>query len=359
MTEPVVTEKVDPETLVLRAKPRRAVRFRRNLMIGVGAIGALLLAGVTWLGLSPPVIKAVEVAEKSQELAKRVRPPFETLGRLPKTYADTPVLGPPLPGDLGGPLLKAQRDKAAEVSESATDVRSAGQKTAPSSEAPQPAVSGLFVAVAMRLNPSQQAPAFAEALDTAASTPAISVPAGTILAATLITGLNSDLPGVVLAQITEAVFDVRGLRIVIPAGSRLIGRYERATLARQSRINVRWETLVLPDGVPLTLTDAVTADGAGHVGLADRVDYHPGQLAKGVGLSTILALADTRSEGGDDLSQALREAAGRTFNQAGQRIVQQAVDMPPTITVRPGWPVRIILVKGLALPVEKGGASNG
>lgn len=358
MTDPVVTQKVDPETLVLRAKPRRAVRFRRNLMIGVGAVGALLLAGVTWLGLSPPVIKAVEDAEKSQDLEKRVRPPVETLGRLPRTYADTPVLGPPLPGDLGGPLLGAQRDKALDVTDGATGVRSAGHQTAPSSEAPQPAVSGLFVAVAMRLNPPQS-PAFAKALDKAASTPAFSVPAGTILAATLITGLNSDLPGVVLAQITEAVFDGTGQRIVIAAGSRLIGRYERATMARQARINVRWETLVLPDGVALTLTDAVAADGAGYVGLADRVDYHPGTLAKGVGFSTILALADARSEGGDDLSRALREAAGRTFNQAGQRIVQQAVDMPTTITVRPGWPVRIILVNELTLPVEKGGVTNG
>ncbi|ESQ78715.1 TrbI/VirB10 family protein [Asticcacaulis sp. YBE204] len=358
MTDPVVTEKVDPETLVLRAKPRRAVRFRRNLMIGVGAVGALLLAGVTWLGLSPPLIKAVEVAEKSQDLAKRVRPPVETLGRLPKTYADAPVLGPPLPGDLGGPLLEAERDNALDVTDSATDLRSAGRQTAPSSEASQPAVSGLFVAVAMRLSPPQS-PALAEALGKASNTPTISVPAGTILAATLITGLNSDLPGVVLAQITEAVFDGKGQRVVIPAGSRLIGRYERVSMARQARINVRWETLVLPAGEALTLTDAVAADGAGYVGLADHVDYHPGTLAKGVGLSTMLALADTRSEGGDDLSGALREAAGRTFNQAGQRIVQQAIDMPATITVRPGWPVRIILVKGLALPVEKGGATNG
>ncbi|UDF04853.1 TrbI/VirB10 family protein [Asticcacaulis sp. AND118] len=360
MTEPVLPPKLDPETLVLRAKPRRAVRFRRNLLIGVGAVGALALAGVTWIGLSPPVIKAVETAEKAGDPQARVRQPTETLSALPKTYTDVPQLGPPLPGDLGGPMLEAQQAKVA-VESSDGSVPPPSRSQAGQSQPPlNPVNGGLFVSGAVRAPEviSNLAATVAAKLETPAGA---TVSAGTVIAATLITGLNSDLPGVVLAQVTETVRDSRtGREVVIPAGSRLIGRYERATGARQARINVRWEKLVLPDGRSLALMEALAADEAGYVGLRDRVDYHPGQLAKGVGLSTILGLADTRSEGGgDDLSRAIREAAGRTFNQAGQRIVQQAVDAPATITVRPGWPIRVILIEDFVLPLLIMEARNG
>lgn len=359
MTEPIPTEKVDPETLVLRAKPRRAVRFRRNLLIGAGAVGALTLAGVTWLGLSPPVIKAVETAEKSGDLQKRVRPPMETLSGLPKSYADVPQLGPPLPGDLGGPLLEAQKANLAANPESAD--AAAGPTPAPRADPEtQTRTSGLFVSVSQKL-PIAEALKLEKPVPTVQTATASKVVAGTVIAATLITGLNSDLPGIVLAQVTETVFDSRtGQQVVVPMGSRLIGRYERATGARQQRINVRWDKLVLPDGRTLALKDSVAADEAGFVGLKDRVDYHPAALAKGLGLSAILALADTRAEGEEgELTRAIREAAGRTFNHTGQRIVQQAVDAPATITVRPGWQVRIILTDDLSFALEAGANSHG
>ncbi|MDC7682132.1 TrbI/VirB10 family protein [Asticcacaulis sp. BYS171W] len=356
MTEPIPTEKVDPETLVLRAKPRRAVRFRRNLLIGAGAVGALALAGVTWLGLSPPIIKAVETADKSGDLQKRVRPPTETLSGLPKSYADVPELGPPLPGDLGGPLLEAQKAKVA-ANPVGTDATTDSMPASAAEPEAQTKTSGLFVSVSQR-SPIPEALKLENREPVVQTGAAPKVLAGTVIAATLITGLNSDLPGVVLAQVTEPVFDSRtGQQVVIPAGSRLIGRYERATGSRQQRINVRWDKMILPDGLTLTLKDSVAADEAGFVGLKDRVDYHPAALAKGVGLSAILSLADTRAEGEEgELTRAIREAAGRTFNQTGQRLVQQAVDAPVTITVRPGWTVRIILTNDLLVSNEEGGA---
>ncbi|ADU14315.1 TrbI/VirB10 family protein [Asticcacaulis excentricus] len=342
MTNTKTPEKVHPETLVLRAKPRRVVRFRRNLMIGVGAAGSLALAAIAWIGLSPPLIRAGATQEKAADLEKRVRPPTESLSGLPKTYADVPQLGPPLPGDLGGPMLEAQR---AELPPGAEVPGIQGpQQVAAGGAAAETPTGGLFVSVSQPYPPLSTIEV-GKPTATVRKGSDLKVAAGTIIAATLITGLNSDLPGVVLAQITEPVFDSRSGRIiVIPLGSRLIGRYERATGARQQRINVSWDKLVLPDGRVATLKDALAADESGFVGLKDRVDYHPGALAKGLGLSTILALADSR-RGGDesDLTRALQEAAGRTFNEAGQKIIQQAVDAPATITVRPGWPVRIIL----------------
>lgn len=349
MTEPKTPEKVDPETLVLRAKPRRVVRFRRNLLIGVGATGALALAAIAWIGLSPPMIRAVATQEKATDLEKRVRPPMESLSGLPKTYADVPQLGPPLPGDLGGPMLEAQRTElspGAEVSGAPT----APQPGAAGTAIAERPMAGLFVSVSQP-NPPLSTIEVAKPAAPVREKSDLEVAAGTIIAASLITGLNSDLPGVVLAQITEPVFDSRGgWRVAIPSGSRLIGRYERATAARQQRINVRWDKLVMPDGRVLMLEDTLAADELGFVGLKDRADDHPGALAKGIGLSTILALADRRGAGEEsDLTRALQEAAGRTFNETGQKIVQQAVDAPATITVRPGWPVRIILTDTLTL----------
>ncbi|MDC7675148.1 TrbI/VirB10 family protein [Asticcacaulis machinosus] len=360
MTEPKATEKLDPETLVLRAKPRRAVRFRRNLLIGAGAVGALALAGVTWIGLSPPMIKAVATAEKGADLENRVRPPTETLSGLPKTYADVPQLGPPLPGDLGGPMLEAQRAKLPQVPEP-SDVMGRPQPVTAASPAVEARTSGLFVSVSQPV-PAHTVLGAVNPVSVMRNAPDLEVAAGTIISATLITGLNSDLPGVALAQTTEPVFDSRtGRTMVIPVGSRLIGRYERATGTRQQRINVSWDKLVLPDGRVLMLVDSLAADEAGYVGLKDRVDYHPTALAKGVGLSTILALADGRDAGEEgELTRAIREASGRTLNQTGQRIVQQAVDAPATITVRPGWPVRIILTNPLSLEFDlKGETANG
>lgn len=349
MTDTKTPEKVDPETLVLRAKPRRVVRFRRNLLIGVGAAGSLALAAIAWIGLSPPLIRAGATQEKAADLEKRVRPPTETLSSLPKTYADVPQLGPPLPGDLGGPMLEAQRAElppGAEVS----GAPAAPRPVAAGGAAAETPTGGLFVSVSQPYPPLSTIEV-GKPTATARKGSDLQVAAGTIIAATLITGLNSDLPGVVLAQITEPVFDsASGRIIVIPLGSRLIGRYERATGARQKRINVSWDKLMLPDGRVLPLKDALAGDELGFVGLKDRVDYHPGAMAKGIGLSTILLLADSRGGGEEsDLTRAIREAAGRTFNETGQKIVQQAVDAPVTITVRPGWPVRIILTNTLSL----------
>ncbi len=348
MTDSKTPEKVDPETLVLRAKPRRVVRFRRNLLIGVGAAGSLALAATAWIGLSPPVIRAGATQEKAADLEKRMRPPAETLSGLPKTYADVPQLGPPLPGDLGGPMLEAQRAELPPGAE-VPGIQGPQQVAAAGATAESP-VGGLFVSIPQPVAPVSPI-GTEKPVAIARNGTDLEVAAGTIIAATLITGLNSDLSGVVLAQITEPVFDSRGgRRVAIPSGSRLIGRYERATAARQQRINVRWDKLVMPDGRVLMIEDTLAADELGFVGLKDRVDYHPGALAKGIGLSTILALADRRGAGEEsDLTRALQEAAGRTFNETGQKIVQQAIDTPSTITVRPGWPVRIILTDTLTL----------
>ena len=107
-TDPPVTSspKVDPETLTLRSRPARAIRFRRGAIIGMAALGSASLMGIAWMALKPQVLRqVVQESELSQPLAK---PASDALSGLPSSYGDAPKLGPPLPGDLGRPILRAQ-----------------------------------------------------------------------------------------------------------------------------------------------------------------------------------------------------------------------------------------------------------
>src|SRR5690242_9980175 len=109
--EKPTTAKVDPETLALRAAPRRVVRFKRRLMIGIAGVGIAGIFGVTWLALKGPILR---FGQQSQELYSTDRKSTaEGLDGLPKDYSEmkpeTPVLGPPLPGDLGPPILERQK----------------------------------------------------------------------------------------------------------------------------------------------------------------------------------------------------------------------------------------------------------
>ncbi len=119
MTEPASPPKVDPETLVLRGRPRRVVRFNRNVLIGAAAIGCVAIVSVTWLGLQRPGVKppAQQGTQYDPDKAAEAQKPTpDQLQALPKSYADVPAsvpqLGPPLPGDLGRPILEHQQAQA-------------------------------------------------------------------------------------------------------------------------------------------------------------------------------------------------------------------------------------------------------
>ena len=115
--------------------------------------------------------------------------------------------------------------------------------------------------------------------------------AGSIIAASLITGLNSDLPGLVTAQITENVYDsVTGRGLLIPQGSRLIGSYDSVVAFGQSRALVVWQRIILPDGSSIRIDNVPATDTQGYAGLSDRIDRHTWQLLKGVALSTLLGV---------------------------------------------------------------------
>jgi type IV secretion system protein VirB10 len=181
------------------------------------------------------------------------------------------------------------------------------------------------------------------------------VSAGSTIAAALITGLSSDLPGQVVAQVTEDVFDsVSGRTRLVPQGTRLIGAYDARVTYGQSRALVVWTRMIFPDSRSIDLDRLPGTDAAGQSGFADRVDNHTGKLLIAGLLSTLFGVgANAATAGGgdnSDIAYAIRESAGRSAENAGDKIVSRQLDVQPAIRIRPGARVRVLVSRDLVLP---------
>ena len=176
------------------------------------------------------------------------------------------------------------------------------------------------------------------------------VMAGTMIPASLVTGINSDLPGTIIAQVTQPVYDtVAGKFVLIPQGSRLIGRYQSEVSFGQDRALVVWDRILFPNGTSITISEP-GADAQGASGLADRTDHHWNRVFAAAGLATLLGIGSELGNGDDDdIIRAIRSGTSDTVNQAGQRAVDRNLGIQPTIRVRPGWPVRVIVTRDLVL----------
>jgi type IV secretion system protein VirB10 len=176
--------------------------------------------------------------------------------------------------------------------------------------------------------------------------------AGAVIPAALITGIRSDLPGQITAQVTENVHDSpTGRILLIPQGTRIIGQYDNGVGFGQRRVLLVWNRLIFPNGRSIVLERQPGADAEGYAGLEDDVDYHWGELFKAAVLSTILSVgASAGTSGSDsDLVSALREGASDSIGQTGRQIVQRQLNIAPTLTIRPGFPVRVIVTRDLVL----------
>ncbi len=179
------------------------------------------------------------------------------------------------------------------------------------------------------------------------------VKAGNVIPAALITGINSDLPGDIVAQVTDNVYDtVTGRALLIPQGTRLIGKYDSFVAFGQSRALVVWQRLVMPNGRSILLDGMIGADRAGYSGLEDEVDYHLKQLGLGVVLSTALSLGGNLAVDDRDDNSILGDAAlsvSQEASRTGQQVVRKFLNVQPTITIRPGWPLNVMVNKDIIL----------
>ena len=175
--------------------------------------------------------------------------------------------------------------------------------------------------------------------------------AGSVIEAALVTGLRSDLPGQITAQVTANVYDSpTGRFLLIPQGSRLLGEYDSRVAFGQSRLLLAWTRLILPDGRSIVLERQPGTDEAGYAGLEDRVDNHWDRLFLAAGLATILNTGlETGQNDEGDIARAIREGTQYTIGRAGEEIVRCQLQIPPTLAIRPGFPVRVMVTRDLIL----------
>ena len=392
--------KHDPRSLELHARPRPVARFRRSVIVSVTALGTAAIIAMAWWALDAARLTPWPVGEDL--LKDSGRPSAEGLSALPDSYADlkpAPELGPPLPGDLGPPVLEKEREygiapeapfpanpdteaaraerlrlaqqaRQARESDVFVQLRQHGQATtlnAPLEETEAvPSETGMRRSQREDIGSQQRKSDFLMAVpdESTQNAHTLRVPlssyevlAGTAISASLITGLNSDLPGRVLAQVTENVYDTAtGRYLLIPQGTRIIGSYDSVIDYGQSRALVVWNRLILPNGKSLQIENLPATDTEGYAGLADEVNYHTWSLVKGIVLSTLLNVGSALTLGGEDsdLLRALGRSSQQSVESAGDLIVRRELGIQPTITVRPGWPLRIIVHKDLILEPYEG-----
>jgi type IV secretion system protein VirB10 len=155
--------------------------------------------------------------------------------------------------------------------------------------------------------------------------------------------------------VTQNSYGLSGA-LLLPAGSRLIGKVDSVVAFGQSRALVVWQRIVMPNGTSIEIDNTPATDTEGYAGLEDEVDYHTWRLLKGIGLTTLLGVGTQLSvnNSDDDLLTALRESAQDSASQAGQQITQRNLNLQPTITVRPGWPLRIVVSRDIILKPYQG-----
>jgi len=415
VTDPALFPK-QTDTLKLRAKTRPVTRINRKVLLAGTGIGILALFAVAAIALDPPRAADERVPGELYNTVTKRAP--DGLAGLPASYdtwrpsPDVPLLGTPQTGDLGGTIVAeedrwglarewdvmpgddfrpSQEDEAArarrltdakladqagksgvffEISGKAGSNDTSALTALPEASGPErlsfSARNGVLENAPAVADPNLQSRkiAFAEkGPDRAIYNPySLEIPvspfqvmAGTLIPASLVTAVNSDLPGAVIAQVTQPVYDtVTGAHLLIPQGTRLLGRYQSEVSAGQDRTLILWERMIFPDGRSLRIAEPAT-DASGAGGVADRTDNHWRRVFTAAGLATILGVgAELGSESEDDIARAIRRGTADTINQAGQRVVERNLGIQPTIRIRPGWPVRVLVTRDLILAPYEG-----
>lgn len=182
--------------------------------------------------------------------------------------------------------------------------------------------------------------------------------AGAIIPAALVTAINSDLPGDVIGQVTANVYDsVSGRYLLVPQGTRMIGKYNSEVLNGQNRVLIAWQRLIFPNGYSIVLEAMPGTDAAGVSGMADQVDYHASQLANATLWSTLVALAGNFAGNVNRDQQELAITANTVTQQSArvaQRIIDRELNIKPTILIRAGMPLNVLVNRDLPLaPYEQ------
>ncbi len=181
---------------------------------------------------------------------------------------------------------------------------------------------------------------------------------GSVIPATLITGINSDLPGRITAQVSQNVYDsATGHRLLIPQGTKLFGRYDSKVSFGQSRVLVVWSDIIFPNGATLQIGGMAGTDAEGYGGFNDKVNNH---YLKTFGSAVMIALIGTGIDMAvpqsstlatqDTASDAARRNFADTFGRAADRTIQRNMDVQPTLQIRPGYKFNVLVDQDIVFP---------
>ena len=409
--------KVDPATLALRASPRPVTRLnRRTVAALMGAVGLIVFLATMW-ALQPNRNKKPDTGPELQATQQVTH--ADGLQTLPRDYASipkVPQLGPPA-GEFGRPVLREEQAAgiASEAGVDQPDFRPNSEvdanrveKLRQQDEAEAAAKAQVFFQTGQHgrdaVNSADSAPASrplpeSDLPSSPSASPSVGAPlpprddvvdqnqqdhkqsfinrtsdpkiyssaalqtprspyqimAGTIIPAALVTGINSDLPGEIIATVTQNVYDtVTGRYLLLPQGSRLLGQYDSQVTYGQRRVLLVWTRILMPDGSSMVLERLPGVDMAGYSGVEDGVNWHWGQIFVGAVLTTLLGVnaqlvaANTNTNSGS-IVIATRQSAQDSVNQVGQQITRKNLSIQPTLTARPGLPVNVIVNKDIVL----------
>ena len=375
-----------PQEMRLRSARAPVTRLSHRVLIGLSAAATIGISGALFLALRP---QRQTTGSELYNTSNRMTP--DGLANLPRDYAglpkSVPKLGPPLPGDLGKPIADAgapapgmptpgpdaeqqriaQEQEAARTSHlfATTNVAQVAPAAIPASTSGGQAVVPAGGSADLMSQDHKLAFLNGHVDRRTVSPDRIDPPAspyllqaGAVIPAALITGLRSDLPGQVTAQVTEDVYDSpTGQILLIPQGARLIGQYDAQIAFGQSRALLVWNRLIMPNGRSIVLERQPGADAEGYAGLEDEVDNHWGMLFKAAILSTVLSVGSEAGMSGNSsgsLAEAIQQGMSQSVNQTGQQVVSRSLSIQPTITIRPGFPVRVMVTKDLVLEPYQG-----
>ncbi|MFD1940675.1 IncP-type conjugal transfer protein TrbI [Paradevosia shaoguanensis] len=180
---------------------------------------------------------------------------------------------------------------------------------------------------------------------------------GSVIPATLITGINSDLPGRIIAQVSQHVFDsATGHHLLVPQGTRLFGRYDSKVTFGQRRALVIWTDIVFPDGDTLQIGGMAGTDAQGFGGFSDQVDNHYFEvfgsaiLVAAIGAGIDMALPDDQGSADNSATDAARRSFAETFSEVADRTIGQNMEVQPTLEIRPGYIFNVLVDQDLVFP---------
>jgi type IV secretion system protein TrbI len=344
----MTVEQADPGGLAVRAAKPAVIRLRRGATLAV-VLGAssLLVAAFCWSFVLAPRLKSAAspaAAEAPPTLSAGKSRPTELISAQPATYDRLELTDLPRPrtlGHAGDEDVKPAARRPQKTDAVASKAREDEARTShlffqgPTAELSEPL--GKAAAAA-------SPPPSADHILTA----------GTVLPAVLLTAIDTSRPGPVIGVVSASVFDSSsGEHIVVPQGSRLVGRHEGGSRHGERRVIISWRSLTLPGGASVTLADEPGVDATGAVGVAGRVERRLGQLSLATlfagAITTLGQFARDRSDDNSSLLGNAGDAAAIEASRVGGRLIDRELDVTPSIRLTAGTQVNVLLTRDLII----------